>query len=87
MPKPEPPRNLEDRFIDNVSRYPFYLATVLIGGIWVGVRPFAKLYQKDPLSGSVVIIGALLGLIFIHLTLRGMSGDTFLPQWVLNRFS
>lgn len=32
MPQPQPPRRLEDQFVENVSRYPTYFITVLLGG-------------------------------------------------------
>lgn len=83
MPQPKPPQKLEDRFVDNVSRYPFYLVTVLLGGIWVGIKPFVDLYKKSPLSAVVVVIGLLISLILTHFTLRGMAGDTFFPEWLL----
>ncbi|MEN9225862.1 MAG: DUF751 family protein [Thermostichus sp. HHBFW_bins_43] len=83
MPQPQPPRKLEDRFVENVSRYPTYFVTVLLGGIWAGLLPFVNLYRKSPTAGAMVTIGALLLLLFIYFTLRGMTGDTFLPGWML----
>ncbi|MDX2273616.1 MAG: DUF751 family protein [Cyanobacteriota bacterium] len=86
MPKPPPPpRKLEDQFVENVSRYPFYFVTVLLGGIWVGIKPFVDLYRKSPLSAVAVGLGLSLFMLFIHFTLRGMAGDSFFPEWILNR--
>ncbi len=85
--KPEQPRNLEDRFVDNVSRYPTYFITTLLGGLWIGLKPFVNLYQKSPLAGVLMIVVAILGLIFVHFTLRGMAGETFFPEWILARFA
>lgn len=89
MPKqqPEQPKKLEDRFFENVSRYPFYLITTILGGAWVLVRPLANLYKRSPLAAIGVFIGGILGLIFVHLTLRGMAGESFWPEWVLSFFS
>lgn len=85
--QPEQPKKLEDRFFDNVSRYPFYFVTTLLGGVWVLVRPLVNLFKRSPLSAVGVVLGAIVGLIFIHLTLRGMAGDSFWPAWVLSLYS
>lgn len=82
---PKPPQKLEDQFVENVSRYPFYLVTVLLGGIWAGVKPFADLFRKSPLAAVALSISLVVALILIHFTLRGMAGDTFFPEWILSR--
>jgi len=81
MPRkpPPPPRPLQDQFLSNVSRYPFYFVTVLVGGIWVGIKPVVDLYHKSPAAGVGVVVGITVGLFLIYCTLRGMSGDPFLP--------
>jgi len=81
MPRtpPPPPRSMQDQFLSNVSRYPLYLVTVLLGGIWVGIKPFVELYRQSPVAGVGVAVGVTLGLFLIYCTLRGMSGDSFLP--------
>lgn len=86
-PQPEQPKKLEDRFFDNLSRYPFYLVTTVLGGAWVLIRPLANLYKRSPLSAIGIVLLGILGLIFVHLTLRGMAGESFWPQWVLSAFS
>ncbi|MEN9206239.1 MAG: DUF751 domain-containing protein [Thermostichales cyanobacterium SZTDM-1c_bins_54] len=81
MPRkpPPPPRPLQDQFVNNVSRYPLYLVTVLLGGIWVGVKPLVDLYRQSPAMAVVVGTGVSVGLFLLYCTLRGMSGDTFFP--------
>ncbi len=86
MPPQPPPRKLEDQFVENVSRYPFYLITTLLGGVWVGIRPFANFARKSPLAGVSVGIGFILLMFFIHFTLRGMAGEPFFPDWILRGF-
>lgn len=83
MNQPPPPRKLEDQFVNNVSRYPGYLVTVLLGGIWVGIQPFVKQYQKSPTRGVAVTLVFVVLMILVHFTLRGMAGDSFLPQWLM----
>ena len=81
-----PPRKLEDQFVNNVSRYPTYLITVLLGGIWVGLKPFADQYRKSPLRGLLVTLGFGILMLLVHFTLRGMAGQTFLPPWFMQWF-
>ncbi|MFS8852283.1 DUF751 family protein [Synechococcus sp. R5-16] len=80
MPQPQPPRRLEDQFVENVSRYPTYFITVLLGGIWAGLQPFVGLYRKSPTAAAMVTLGSLLLLLFVYFTLRGMTGNTFWPE-------
>ncbi|MEN9202568.1 MAG: DUF751 domain-containing protein [Thermostichus sp. DG02_2_bins_29] len=81
MPQPQPPRRLEDQFVENASRYPTYFVTVLLGGIWAGLQPFVNLYRKSPLAGAMVTLGGLLLLLFLYFTLRAMLGDPVLLAW------
>ncbi len=83
-PKPDQPRSLEDRFVDNVSRYPTYFVTTLLGAVWVLVSPFVNLWKRSPLAGASVTAGILFILVFIHFTLRGMAGEPFFPEWILS---
>jgi len=80
MPQPQPPRRLEDQFVENVSRYPTYFITVLLGGIWAGLQPFANLYRKSPTSAALVVLGSLALLLFVYFTLRAMTGHPLLPS-------
>ncbi len=81
--QPPPPRKLEDQFVNNVSRYPTYLVTVLLGGIWVGLKPFVDQYRKSPAQGAAVTVGFVILMVLIHFTLRGMAGDPFFPGWLM----
>ncbi|GAB4218220.1 MAG: hypothetical protein OHK0012_26110 [Synechococcales cyanobacterium] len=67
--------------MENVSRYPLYLVTVLLGGIWAGVKPFADLYRKSPVTAASLLVLGSLGFFLIYCTLRGMSGEAFFPTW------
>ncbi len=83
MPQPQPPRRLEDQFVENVSRYPTYFITVLLGGIWAGLQPFVNLYRKSRTAGALVTLGAVALLLFVYFTLRAMTGHPLLPAWML----
>lgn len=65
-------RKLEDRFTDNVSRYPFYFVTVLLGGIWALTKPWFELYAKNRTSAIAALVGLVGLLIFVTLTLQAM---------------
>ncbi len=80
MPQPQPPRRLEDQFVENVSRYPTYFITVLLGGIWAGLQPFVNLYRKSSTSAALVVLGSLGLVLFVYFTLRAMTGHTLLPS-------
>jgi hypothetical protein len=82
MPQPQPPRRLEDQFVENVARYPTYFVTVLLGGIWAGLQPFVNLYRKSATAAALVTVGSLALLLFIYFTLRAMTGHTLLPAWM-----
>jgi hypothetical protein len=83
MPQPKPERKLEDRFAENVSRYPFYFVTVLLGGSWMLVKPFVDLYKKSPAAAALVSTGAIGLLIGVYFVLQGMLGD----PWVTPGYS
>ncbi len=72
-------RKLEDRFIENVSRYPLYVFSVMVGGLWVLVKPITELYQKSKVAAILVTLGFVLVLAFVALTLKAMTGDLWLP--------
>ena len=72
-------RKLEDRFIENVSRYPLYIFSVMLGGLWVLVKPLAELYKRSKVAASLVSLGFVVLLAFVVLTLKAMTGDLWLP--------
>ena len=53
-------RKLEDRFIENVSRYPLYIFSVMMGGLWVLVKPLTELYKESKLTAALVVAGFVL---------------------------
>ncbi|WP_017326356.1 DUF751 family protein [Synechococcus sp. PCC 7336] len=73
-------KKLEDRFIENVSRYPLYVISVMVGGLWVLVKPLAELYKKSRFAAIAVTLGGILAFLFVTLTLRAMMGETWLPS-------
>ena len=72
-------RKLEDRFIENVSRYPLYIFGVMLGGLWVLLKPLTDLYKKSKFAAVLVSLGFVLVLAFVTLTLKAMTGDIWLP--------
>ncbi len=69
-------KRLEDQFVENVSRYPFYLITVLLGGLWaLLLKPISDLYQRNRVVAVAVIVTvvALFGLLYV--TLKAMLGQ------------
>lgn len=72
-------RKLEDRFIENVSRYPLYIFSVMLGGLWVLVKPLVELYKRSKVAAALVSLGFVLLLAFVVLTLKAMTGDLWLP--------
>ena len=72
-------RKLEDRFIENVSRYPSYVLAVIFGGLWMLLKPLADLYKKSKVAAAVVTVGFVLVFAFVFLTLKAMTGDIWLP--------
>ena len=62
-----------DGFWDNVSRYPRYLVTIILGVAINAFAPLAPLF-KNPFS-AIALISLLFGLIvFTVFTLRAMLG-------------
>ncbi|MEL7084973.1 MAG: DUF751 family protein [Cyanobacteria bacterium J06597_1] len=72
-------RKLEDRFIENVSRYPLYIFSVMLGGLWVLVKPLVELYRRSKVAAVLVSLGFVAVLAFVVLTLKAMTGDLWLP--------
>ena len=72
-------RKLEDRFIENVSRYPLYVLGVMLGGLWELIAPIRDLYRKSTFAGIAVTVAFGLGFLFVTLTLRAMMGQSVLP--------
>ncbi|MGK7910783.1 MAG: DUF751 family protein [Synechococcus sp.] len=72
-------RKLEDRFIENVSRYPLYIFSVMLGGLWVLIKPLVELYKRSKVAAILVSMAFVFGLAFVYLTLRAMTGDLWLP--------
>ena len=59
-------------FFSNVSRYPKYLITIILGVFTAGLEPLIKRSQ-NPVT-AVALIGALIsGLITLGLVLRAMA--------------
>lgn len=62
-----------DGFWDNVSRYPRYLVTIILGVAINAFAPLAPLF-KNPFS-AIALISLLFGLmVFTVFTLRAMLG-------------
>ena len=75
-------RKLEDRFIENVSRYPLYIFSVMMGGLWVLVKPLVELYKESKLAAALVVAGFVLVFAFVVFTLEAMTGGIDLPVGV-----
>ena len=75
-------RKLEDRFIENVSRYPLYIFSVMMGGLWVLVKPLVELYKESKLAAALVVVGFVLVFAFVVFTLEAMTGGIDLPVGV-----
>ena len=59
-------------FFANVSRYPKYLITIVLGVLTAGFEPLIRRSAKNPLT-AVSLIGALIsGLITLALVLHAM---------------
>ena len=72
-------RKLEDRFIENVSRYPLYIFSVMLGGLWVLLKPLVELYKRSKVAAVLVSLGFVAVMAFVVLTLKAMTGDLWLP--------
>ncbi|NJK72575.1 MAG: DUF751 family protein [Synechococcaceae cyanobacterium SM2_3_60] len=72
-------KRLEDQFVENVSRYPFYLITVLLGGLWaLLIKPINDLYQRNRFV-AVAVVAAVVGLFgLLYVTLKAMLGQPVL---------
>ncbi len=69
-------KRLEDQFVENVSRYPFYLISVLLGGLWaLLLKPINDLYQRNRFIAVAVVV-AVVGLFgLLYITLKAMLGQ------------
>ncbi len=62
-----------DGFWENVSRYPRYLVTIILG-IFVNTFGWLAPLFRNPVT-AIALVGMLVGiLIFVSLTLRAMLG-------------
>jgi Protein of unknown function (DUF751) len=62
-----------DGFWENISRYPRYFITTLLGVLFNTFAPLAPLFKR-PIT-LIAIIGILISsLVFVSLTLRAMLG-------------
>ena len=62
-----------DGFWDNISRYPRYFVTILLGVVLNTFAPLAPLFKRP--STAIAIVGLSIGLfVFTALTLRAMLG-------------
>jgi hypothetical protein len=60
-------------FFRNVSRYPRFFITMLLGVFWNLVQPMVSLFKR-PVT-AIALVGVLLGgLSFVGLTVRAMLG-------------
>ena len=60
-------------FWNTVSKYPVFVAGVILGVLLNAVKPLAPL-MKRPISAIAIIGMALAGIAFVSLTLRAMLG-------------
>jgi uncharacterized membrane protein YvlD (DUF360 family) len=60
-------------FWNTVSKYPVFVASVILGVLLNAVKPLASL-MKSPVSAIAIIGMTLAGFAFISLTLRAMLG-------------
>lgn len=60
-------------FWNTVSKYPVFIAGVILGVLLNAVKPLAPLMQR-PTTAIALIGGAVAGILFIGLTLRAMLG-------------
>jgi len=62
-----------DGFWDNISRYPRYFITIILGVILNAFAPLAPLFQR-PVT-AIALASLLIGLLtFVGFTLRAMLG-------------
>ena len=60
-------------FWNTVSKYPVFVASVILGVLLNAVKPLAPLMQR-PVSAIAIIGMTLAGIAFVSLTLRAMLG-------------
>ena len=62
-----------DGFWENISRYPRYFITIILGVVLNALAPLAPLFNRP--ATAIAMISLLLGLLtFVTLTLRAMLG-------------
>ncbi|MBV8885015.1 MAG: DUF751 family protein [Chroococcidiopsidaceae cyanobacterium CP_BM_RX_35] len=62
-----------DGFWENISRYPRYFITIILGVLLNAIAPVVPLFKRP--ATAIVLIGLLLGLFtFVTFTLRAMLG-------------
>ncbi|MBV9384925.1 MAG: DUF751 family protein [Chroococcidiopsidaceae cyanobacterium CP_BM_ER_R8_30] len=62
-----------DGFWENISRYPRYFITIILGVLLNAIAPLVPLFKRP--ATALTLIGVLLGLFtFVILTLRAMLG-------------
>ncbi len=62
-----------DGFWDNISRYPRYFITILLGVVLNAFAPLAPLFQRP--ATAIALVSLLVGFItFVVFTLRAMLG-------------
>jgi membrane protein insertase Oxa1/YidC/SpoIIIJ len=65
-------------FFRNVSRYPRYFITILLGVFWNFLEPLLPLLKRP--TTAIALVGVFLGgLAFIAFTLQAMLGLQSLP--------
>lgn len=60
-------------FLNNISRYPRYLISLILGVFWNAIEPLVP-FLKRPVTAIALIGLALGGLSFLSFTLRAMLG-------------
>lgn len=65
-------------FWSNVSRYPRYFVTVLLGVVLNAIAPLVPLMRK-PITAIALVTLLVACLVFVSFTLRAMLGFTIVP--------
>lgn len=60
-------------FWDTVSKYPVFIASVILGVLFNAVKPLAPLMQR-PITAIALVSMAIAGFTFLGFTLRAMLG-------------
>ncbi len=63
---------MKDFFL-NVSRYPRYLVSIMLGVIWFALQPLLPLLRQ-PVTAIALVSATISALICLWLTLRAMLG-------------